>query len=274
MNWSRAKTILIALLLAVNVFLLLTYITRENAVRSDEMTVRTDVCRILAAQGIEVPEDIVPLDSVEIRPAMIRETADMRKVAERLFGEVKEESSGGSVAYFGDGGGSIMFSNDAFSLVHESGKSISSPGDAEDLAKSIAAKLSVSTSPRDFSCVFGDGGYTVKIPQMMSGVSVFDCGIEFRISESGSVIASGRFIGKGRLAFSDGEVISTSALLLSFADGVRKENLAPLKVSAMSLGYISKTPAASRVSLSPTIELVTDKGVFYVDMQTGELVKI
>lgn len=273
MNWSRAKTILIALLLAVNVFLLVTYITRENAVRRDEMTVRTDVCRILAAHGIEVAEDIIPLDSVEIRPAMIRESADLGKVAERLFGEVTEENSGGSVAYFGEGG-SIMFSNDAFSLVYESGKSVLNSGDAEALARSIASKLSVSTSTRDFSCVFGDGGYTVKVPQVLSGVSVFNCGIEFKISESGSVIASGKFIGNGRLVFTDGEVIRTSALLLSFADGVGKGDVAPLKVSAMSLGYISKTPAAGRVSLSPTIELATDKGMFYVDMQTGRLVKI
>ena len=68
--------------------------------------------------------------------------------------------------------------------------------------------------------------------------------------------------------------MKTSALLLSFADGMERENLTPVKVSSVTLGYISKTPAAGRVSMSPTICITTDKGVFYVDMQSGKMAGI
>ncbi len=273
MNWSRAKTILIALLLAVDIFLLVVYIARDNGVRRDEMNVRADVCGILAAQGIEVPEELVPLDSVEIRPAILQRNSDMKRAAISFFGEVSEESSGGSVTYFGDGG-SIMFSDDAFSLVYESGESVENEDDARTLAKSVAGSLEVTGSARDYTCESNEGGYTVKIPQMFSGVPVFDCGIELKISASGSVIASGKFIGKGIRVPVEGEVMKTSALLLSFADGALREGLAPLKISSVSLGYISKTSAAGRVSMSPTICITTDKGVIYVDMQSGDFAKI
>lgn len=273
MNWARAKTILIAILLAIDIFLLVVYINRDNDVRLDEMAVRTEVCRILASQGIEVEESLIPLDSVNIRPAILREAENKEKAARRLFGEISSEETSGSLAFSGDGG-NIMFTNDVFSLVYESGESVESREDAENLARKIASKLLISTDSKNFSSQTSDGGYTVKVPQVFSAVPVFNCGTEFKISASGSVIASGKFIGKGSLAFSQGEVISTSALMLSFADGIKAEGLFPLKVSDITLGYTAKTPAAGRVGLSPTMELVTEKGTFYVDMQTGELIKL
>ncbi|MBQ8004228.1 MAG: hypothetical protein IJ299_03960, partial [Oscillospiraceae bacterium] len=181
MNWSRAKTILIALLLAVDIFLLVVYIARDNGVRRDEMGVRADVCSILSAQGIEVAVELVPLDSVEIRPAMLRRKGNMEKAASAFLGKVTEESSGESVTYFGNGG-SIMFSDDAFSLVYESGENVENEDDARALARSVAGSLAVSGSSRDWHCEANEGGYTVKIPQVFSGVPVFDSGIELKIS--------------------------------------------------------------------------------------------
>lgn len=271
MNWSRAKTILIALLLAVDVFLLVVYISRDNGVRKDEMALRADVCNILSAQGIDVAEALVPLDSVGIRPAVLQRKTDMKKAAVSFFGKVTEEKSGENITYSGEGG-SVMFSNDAFSLVYESGKSVDNEDSATSLAKDVAESFAVTGGMRDYTCRSDEGGYSIRISQMFSGVPVFDCGIEVRISASGSVIASGKFIGKGVRVPTDGKVMKTSALLLSFADGAVKEALCPLKVSSVTLGYISKTPAAGRVSMAPTLCVTTDKGVFYVDMQSGKFV--
>ena len=269
MNWSRAKTILIALLLAVDVFLLVVYISRDNGVRKDEMALRADVCAILSAQGIDVDEQLVPLDSVGIRPAVLQRKTDMQKAAVSFFGKVTEEKNGENITYSGEGG-SIMFSDDAFSLVYESGKRVDNEDAAKVLAKAVAESFAVTGGMRDYTCRSDESGYIIGVSQMFSGVPVFDCGIEVKISASGSVIASGKFIGKGVRVPTDGMVMKTSALLLSFADGAVKEALCPLKVSSVKLGYISKTPAAGRVSMSPTLCVTTDKGVFYVDMQNGK----
>ncbi len=273
MNWSRAKTILIALLLAVDIFLLVVYISRDNGVRRDEMALRADVCDILSAQGIGVDEQLVPLDSVGIRPAVLQRKTDMQKAAVSFFGKVTEEKNGENITYSGEGG-SIMFSNDAFSLVYESGKNVENEDEAKALAKAVAGSFAVTGGMRDYTCRYDEGGYSIGISQMFSGVPVFDCGIEVKISASGSVIASGKFIGKGVRVRTDGKVMKTSALMLSFADGAVKEALLPLKISSVTLGYISKTPAAGRVSMSPTLCVTTDKGVFYIDMQSGKFVGI
>lgn len=273
MNWSRAKTILIALLLAVDIFLLVVYISRDNEVRRDEMALRADVCAILSAQGIDVDEELVPFDSVEIRPAVLQRKTDMQKAAVSFFGKVVEEKNEENITYSGDGG-SVMFSNDAFSLVYESGKSIDNEDAAKVLAKAVAGSFAVTGGIRDYICRADEGGYSIGISQMFSGVPVFDCGIEVKISASGSVIASGKFIGKGVRVPTDGNVMKPSALMLSFADGAVKEALCPLKVSSVTLGYISKPPAAGSVSMSPTLCITTDKGVFYIDMQSGKFVSI
>ena len=269
MNWSRAKTILIALLLAVDVFLLVVYISRDNGVRRDEMILRADVCNILSAQGISVDEQILPLDSMGIRPAVLQRKTDMQKAAVSFFGKVTEEKSGENIIYSGEGG-SIMFSDDAFSLVYESGESVNSEEEAKALAKAVAGSFGVTKGIREYSCRSDEGGYSIGISQMFSGVPVFDCGIEVKVSPSGSVIASGKFIGKGVRVPVDGEVIKTSALMLAFADGAKKEALLPLKILSVTLGYISEMPAAGRVPMSPTLRVTTDKGVFYVDMQSGK----
>ena len=273
MNWSRAKTILITLLLAVDIFLLVVYISRDNGVRKDEIALRTDVCGILSAQGIDVDEALIPLDSVGIRPAVLQRKTDMQNAAVSFFGKVSEEKSGENITYSGEGG-SIIFSDDAFSLVYESGRTVEDEEEAKTLARAVARSFAVTGGVRDYTCRSDEGGYSIGISQMFSGAPVFDCGIEVKISTSGSVIASGKFIGKGVRVPTDGTVMKTSALMLSFADGAVKEALCPLKISSVTLGYISKTPAAGRVSMSPTLCVTTDKGVFYVDMQSGKFVGI
>lgn len=273
MNWSRAKTVLIVLLLAVNAFLLVTYITRENSVRRDEVQVRADVCRILGGQGISVSEDVIPLDSVRIRPAILIEKVDMKRAAERVFGETKETRSEGSTTYLGKGG-SILLSGDMFSLVCESEEIVGNEEDALRLASDIASKLYIKTERRYFSCNSEDGGYVVSVPCMLSGVEVFNCGIDIKISESGSVIASGKFIGKGSLRRATGNAMNTSAVMLEFADGIREAGYTGVKISRVNLGYMSKGSVSGRVVLTPVLEAETSVGVFHVDMQTGAFLKI
>ncbi len=273
MNWSRAKTVLIAVLLAVNAFLLVTYVMRENQVRSDEVAVRSDLCKILSAQGIAVSEDTIPSDSIEIRPATRESIHNLKKIAEKLFGSVVENTGEEGIAYVGDGG-NVLFSKDTFSLVYESGEEVSSSQDAKKLAGKLALKLNVPTASYDFISETKDGGYVVYIPQVFSGVHVFDCDIEMRISSGGNVLAHGKFLGKGKTSEASGEVMATSALMLSFADAVKTRGHGELRISEINYGYVSKPLTSGVLSLIPTLEIKTSESVFYVDMQTGKLTDI
>ena len=273
MDWSRAKTIIIALLLAVNAFLLVTYIIRENDARQEELAIRENVSAILKNQGINVEAAKIPLNSLKIRNCTIKSAEDTEKIASRLLPDMTLSSGGDSIVYSGKFG-NIMFLKESFSLVYEAEKSVTNADDAKDIANLIASKLGVSTSRTGFEVSGGESGYAVKIPQIFAGVRIFGSDIELNISGGGNVIGSGKFIGQGKLRRADGEGLLTSALMIKFADAVRGKALGELTILEISPGYVAKAPVGGIVSLVPTLMINTDKGKFYINMTDGEIIEV
>ncbi len=273
MDWAKAKTIIIALLLGVNIFLLVTYVVRENEARRDELTLRENIVTILNNQGVEVENSVLPQDSMEIRPSTIAVQTSAEKVAARLFGEIEVSSQGESTVY-SSGRGNIMFLRDSFSLVYEYGEEVADEAAARSVAEEVASKLSVSTSSDAFEISDVESGYTVRIPQVFSGVRIFGSDVEIKISKSGSVIGSGKFIGSGRLKPTQGKTFPASALMVKFAQGVRLRGIDRLKITKINYGYIANTPTRGVAPLVPILDIETDKGSFYVNMTDGSFVEI
>lgn len=273
MDWSRAKNLLIALLLCVNTFLIVTYVMRENETRNDELTLRSDVAGILAAQGISVEDELIPLDSVQISAAVLPDIESRSALAEKVFGEVSESVGAGSTTYLGEDG-NIMFSKESFSLVYESGNGVENETMALELAESVAKKLSVSAERKLFTCRDIDGGYVIEVPQVFSGITVFDGAIEFRISDSGSVIAHGKFVGCSGFESADGKGRRTSSLMLDFADAIREEGHDEVTVEAIELGYSSKYRSDGAISLNPMVRITADCGTYGVDVSNGAVSRL
>lgn len=276
MDWARAKTVLIALLLAVDVFLLVTYIRNENSTRQDELAIKEDVCRILAESGIEVDGDILPSDSEELIPASVDSMSDMKSCAEKLFGTVTENITTDGTEYSGEKGNVLVLS-DSFSIVFDTEKKVNSEEDSESLAYSVARKLGVSTKKQKFETVAESGGYTVTIPQILSGVRVFGCDVTAKISAQGSIIAHGRFIADSELRMKDEKVLKTSALMLIFADEIEKNGYKNVKVKSVSAGYTASAPVSGRISLVPTLKFDFESDgekTVYLNMTNGDLVNM
>ncbi len=272
MNWARVKTIMIVLLLAVNAFLLTTYIIQDNEYRRDELATRSDVCAILKEQGIEVSEELIPLDSVILRSALLRnDGVNHARAAGAILGGVVENRTEEGTVYTGDAG-NILFSQNSFSLVYSSGKMIRDAEDAKDLARDISRKLELSADSKKIECISEGGGYTAKIPQSFSGMHVFNYDISAKISESGSVIAYGKTAGNGSLTYTDTEVMSASSMLLEFCDTLEEKNEA-LRITDIVLGYFAATPAPNVISLTPAMKIVTASETFYISAETGDLLE-
>lgn len=273
MDWSRAKTILIVLLFAVNIFLLGTYIIRENDERKEMEELRESTCEVLANAGISIKSEIVPLDSVKIKPATVRTNRNQEKIARALFGEVEEKSDMSETVYSGNGG-NIMFRKDSFSFVYSSGKEINSNEDAKNLAYEIAKKLTLRTSLDDLIVYSTNGGFTVKIPQFSGNACVFDADIELNISSSGNVLGNGLFIANGSLGAANGEIMNISAMLFEFADEMKAMGKGTLNIVSMECGYCSKNYSDDAAYLTPAIKFITDSGIFYMSMSDAGLIKI
>ena len=248
-----------------------TYITKENEARNDEMTLKSDVVRILSGRGISVSAEMIPSDSIVLSPATVKKENGGKTLAGRLLGEVTETADDKNTVYT-SAMGNIMFSGDSFSLVYESGKEIGGIEDAERLAAAIARKLSVSVSKAEFVTEKIAGGYTVKAPQMHSGLCVFDCVIEFRIFENGSVMAHGKFIGNGKTQKLRSDMQKTSALLLDFADEM-EQRAEYVVIRKISLGYVSISRSAEITILVPALEIETDNGLYCISMESGKIIQ-
>ena len=270
MEWSKAKNILIVILLVVDIFLLGTYIFRAGEEKAEQETIRTEVCKVLEKQGINVSKSIIPLDSMEFDPATTGISEKKRGNIEGLLGNVRESVNDEYTTFSGERG-TFMFSKDSFSLVYESGKQIFGSENAKSLAKEIISALSVKTKEEEIICKKDDGGYKVIIPQIFSGIELFDCDVEIKISESGSVIASGSYICDGVINTYSDKILPASAVMLAFADAVKANGFTEVNVSDIRIGYMAKASDNKRLSLAPTLGIETDCGLFLVDMQTEKV---
>ena len=267
MEWSKAKNILIVLLLLVDTFLLGIYIFRAEEENSGHENIRTEICTVLKKQGIEISKNMIPLDSMEFNPATVDVREMKREEIGKLLGNITETTSEDYTTFSGENG-TFMYNKDSFSLVYESGKPIYGAESAKKLSEEIASALSVRTNSEAFRYGKSDGGYTVKIPQIISGIELFDCSIEIKISESGSVIAHGSYLCDGEITTYSDKVSTVSAVMLSFADAVKEKGISGINVSDVRVGYMAKASDSKRVSLAPAIGIETDSGLFLVDMQT------
>ncbi len=273
MDWARAKTILIIFLFAINIFLFGTYMNKENQDREEKLSLRREVSAALSSQQIFVLEDKIPDDSLKIRHATVKVREDKKAVAESIFGEVTETVGQDNVVYSSEKG-NMMFFNESFSLVYESGSEIRSEEEAKRLAEWIADKAGFSFRKDFVSCIPEKSAYKISLPQSFGGISVFGADIELKISSSGSVLGNGSFIGKNRIMHAEGKSMKVSALLFEFADKVKELGKEKIVISEIKYGYIPKHPAGGAVYLVPALELLTEDSVFHINMADGSLVEI
>ena len=273
MDWSRAKTILIVFLFAVNIFLFGTYMKKESDDRDDRLEQRREVVAVLARQGIFVSEESVPYEKVEISHASVRLPEDKGALASAVLGEVQETVYAENTVYSAENG-NMMFSGESFSIVCETGEDVRSVEDAKAFAEDIADKLCLSHSGGEISTEIVAGGYKVRIPQILGGVRIFGADVEFNISGSGNVLANGRFIGQGKLIRSDGDTMEVPALLLEFADEIKESGKEKVEITGLDYGYMPRTPAGGRVYLVPTLEISTPSGGYYINMSDGSMTAV
>ncbi len=273
MDWSRAKTLLIILLVALNIFLLTTFIARESELQNDEREVRQNIQAIAQKQGFEIPAEIIPSDTVKIYPVTMSERVSFKNVAENILGEVSENASENGKVYSGKAGSLLTF-DDSFSLVYESGSEIKDKKGAVALAKDLTKAFGISEQSKSLECVETDSGYVITCSELLSGVEVFDCATEIMISKSGSVIARGKLLAEKSISRPNDEIHNISSLMLTYIDIMKSKGKTNVRVAEISLGYTSKAPASGIVTLAPTLRINSDAGSHYIDMMTGEEINI
>ncbi len=98
MEWSKAKSLLILLMLAVNIYLGVSIYTQIRAEAVQEAQMVRDACALLVQQGIEFDESLLSDLPRGLQSwTWVRDIEAEHQAALRLLGECREERSGGGI---------------------------------------------------------------------------------------------------------------------------------------------------------------------------------
>lgn len=244
MNWSGAKSWLIVLFAAINIFLIFTLIqinTQSSAI--DKQTI-SDTVNILKKSDITVNPDIIPdtlpkLGAIDV----YNNASDTDKLAEQILGEdkskVNEHMYTLGTKRLGFDGDIMYFSDD-------------SPSDTLSLSNADSAKSYVIQQLRAYgfnldsavsSASEADGLYTVYISQKIDQYALIDSFFHVTLSQNGIYSIEGSWFcpssEQDMFSGDSARVRSIITILFEFVRDNARINAGSNEIVGISLGYIT-----------------------------------
>jgi len=233
MNWNRAKTILILLLLGVNVILGGVWFNRVEQVRSQEAYALEALCDLLLQNGLTATPKQIP-GTTAFAYAAKRSAAAERTVAEALLGEFPEATR----SSFQNDRGAVEFRSQAHVAMELQSVGLSDLLDA----------LGVTEAP--------DGNvYT----QTVRGLPVWDCQMTVSPLGDSGLSVSGRRILGDILPVKASECFSAGYCLLSLTANWERTGI----LESCELGLITSPLSSDVTQLIPRWRFVISGEVFY-----------
>lgn len=263
MQWDKVKNILIAILIAVNLFLLGSLGAKlwQNWQRADEL--EANLRTLTQGYGVTLDEGFVlPKDKVLPTLSIDRSRADEEAVAqamlgaeaertEREDGTVRFESEAGTVEWGADGSVRATCATDADAPTEETA--------ALRQARRLFSAWGLLTTDAALQAQ----GTAVTLTDTVAGLPVHNRGLTLRFDEAGSVTLTGLWSFGTPYTTVRGSGVSCSAAdaLLEFAARIGDAQ----QIRSMTAGYRMEVDGSRRLQLTPTWKIVTDSGEYLVD---------
>lgn len=272
MEWPRAKTILIIMLLAVNVFLFCIYANKSMEQSRNEEQVREQICSVMHSLGYELSGSVLPRDSQLYYPARItRSTKSERTAMAAALDNITVENSIGVTEYTGKKG----------EVTLRSGGYIQAKlalSDAEmkntDTLKFLTGKLK-ELRVDIISAAVGENG-VVKGTCAAAGKPIFNCTVECILTDK-QLSVTGR-IPMGEVSFIQNITPrAVSGLMLNFAQHVKSLGITSGKIEAIEPGYTVSSPTefeSGVTELVPVWRVRMNGNDWYVNALTGKVVSL
>lgn len=259
MNWSRVKTILIFLFLAVDLILLASIIVPSiDMGRIPQETIET-TSQLLSRNGIEISPEIIPSKREQLGIVEVYNMWPSRQnLSEKLIGS---SSVNGNV--YTNGSKTLILNDSDFTYQNvESEKTI-----AHEL-------IDIGIDLRDN--LYEQGESSVRVWQTVEDKKIFESEVYATISDK-KVTASGFWIFSDR---ENGIIINTpdtlvdvTGVLIDFINNPVRDS--SLKVTSVELGYSAgngyRDTSHKLVSVSPAYKIGTDTGSYFIyDAISGE----
>ena len=257
MDWARAKTLLICMLLAVNAVLGGIWFFRAHEDGEAARQAERELRRLLYEKGIDTGG--APLPSETALRYDIERDPDMEKaMAEVLIGPVVRRD-GSAASYQGEGGQADFRLSGRFEItltqpIAVTGQSLT------ELARAMGMLPPSEEWP--------SYGYTLE--QTAEGLPVWNCTALFSLSKGGLVSVSGQWLAGEVLPVSAEPCFSAGYCLLELA-----QRLPPAErrtLISCTLGFFSEPASPTVERLTPHWRVELSDGIYYVNAVTGRAV--
>ncbi len=267
MAWSRVKSILIAMLIAVNAFLILFYgITawRENRYK-DQYT--KDLLATASALGVTLDESLTDTEVEKLLPIYVyRNERKDAEIAKKLLGECETtEAEDGTMSYTSNRG-TIFFAKDGQVELALFGETPKSEREAQRKIKSILRKMGQSYE----SISFAESGVAhAKLTAV--GMPVFNAVLTFSFSEDGLHVSGQRVLHDPQQVRS-AEIRELPGLLLSLFGHWDTMGETKKTITGIDLGYLVKNMNGKRVTVLPVWRVSEAASDWYINAMDGSVI--
>lgn len=269
MQWERAKSILLAILLAVNLFLTGSLLFRLYTARERDQAVVGHLQTLLARHDLTLDRSFALAADTQLPLLFVdRSIAREQVVSEALLegSSVRTEQSDGTLRYTR---GTDWVSWQADGRINAS-LSLPSFVSAANDPVACVQKLVTETGLASERALYTRRAHTVEVTEPIAGHPVYTQSLAVRFSsDSGRLYLHGAWIlGTPYAIAGDAQLVCTAAdSLLRFAQTTDGGTL-----QSMELGYVAYHETGRRVRLQPTWRICVDEVAYWVDCSTRSVV--
>lgn len=254
MEWSKAKTILIMLMLAANIFLGANIVIQLNENRRGEAEMVNSAWSIISGQGVSVDKELL-LDMPDSMSGYVfsRNPADEKAAAKGLLGECREVQPGGGIYSYTSEKGELIFRSGGYIELYWNDE-----GSQPDLEGFLSAAAETGLQARD-----EDGRWLLYMDETPVDGALF-------LAE-GDGDFSGNWI-FGDLGGAEVQTLSRSAMILALGQAVRSQQ-SPV-ISSLDAAYVMTAMQNGEIRLTPVWRAVCGRSTFYISALTGEQISL
>jgi len=265
---ARLKNIAIIILAALNVCFIILIIVGRFEARNVSEHEKSSVSEFFADSGISLPADIVPESFGADWYTVSRDMASETKIVEKLIGHAEAEDQGGNIYFYENENGSAVFRNNG-----EFEVKLNFVDDGAGAGRTAARLLEeMGIAFVTDGAEMEEHGDSRSIGYLCSwdGIPVLNCSVRLTIYAGGSAVLSGRRINGTPQEGNAGKALDINTILVRFLDEIKSGGHVCNKVESIELCY-NMNSAASGTVIEPIWRIVTDGGVYQINVGSGKI---
>lgn len=270
MEWSKAKNLILLILVLTNV-LLLFFVAgpkTQSAIQNDRA--RDTAIKLLHAQGIAVNDALIPTELTLSQLNFTQDRSREEHLATALLGTVTPEDLGGGIMLYTGAEGAIRFhTSGEFSaeFLPES-KSI---GTATPQEYSLDLLDTLELEGEIYDVTLENDTTIIQIGQLWDGVPLQGYGLSLHYSNNTlTSITAGKRLA-GTTTTSDFPTITIPTALMNFATGIQTLGDVTQLIEQIRPAYIVSPSPSDTVELIPIWYIGTDTSAYHLDLISGKL---